>query len=108
MRVTLQGLPPLFPYVVACSIESVIFNAVLCALLHAGIPLHRSFVSVTVALCGGDWVIDPLESEQVRHSTGIILRPMNAACCRRCPIACNPLTNTSRAGEQQLQRHARR
>jgi ribonuclease PH len=54
-----------FPYSDCCSIESVIFNAVLCALLHAGIPLRRSFVSVTVALFDGAWVIDPLESEQV-------------------------------------------
>jgi len=47
------------------SIESVIFNAVLCALMHAGIPLRRSFVSVTIAMCDGTWVIDPLASEQV-------------------------------------------
>jgi len=48
-----------------CSIDSTIFNAVLCALLHAGIPLHRSFVSATVAMCDGAWVIDPLASEEV-------------------------------------------
>jgi ribonuclease PH len=48
-----------------CSIESTLFNAVLCALLHAGIPLHRSFVSVTVAMCNGAWIIDPLASEEV-------------------------------------------
>ncbi len=52
-----------------CSVDSVIFNAVLCALLHAGIPLHRSFVSVTVAMCDGAWVIDPLASEQVTPRT---------------------------------------
>lgn len=49
------------------SIESAIFNAVLCALLHAGIPLHRSFVSVTVAMCNGTWVVDPLASEEVEQ-----------------------------------------
>lgn len=55
------------------SIESTIFNAVLCALLHAGIPLHRSFVSVTVAMCNGHWVIDPLASEESSCSCRVTL-----------------------------------
>jgi len=65
----------------ACSIDSVMFNAVLCALLHAGVPLRRCFVSVTVALCEGTWVIDPITSEQVRMHP-VVLPRFAAQQCR--------------------------
>jgi hypothetical protein len=74
------------------------FNAVLCALLHAGIPLRRCFVSVSVALCDSIWVIDPTASEQVRLR--LFVPPM--AQRQLSHTLCLPHTHSLLAGQQQL------